>query len=103
MREIAVGEAEVGDVVAKPVVNDRGRVLLPVGSRLSAAVLSRLSSWGVERVTVEGGEPEEPVEAGSGADAPDVDEALELRFSEWEGDELMMAIKQIARRHLAGR
>ena len=38
MREIAVGQAQVGDIVAEPVVNDQGRVLLPKGAKLSPAV-----------------------------------------------------------------
>ena len=42
MREISVGEASVGDIVAEPVANGQGRVLLPRGAKLSAAVLSRL-------------------------------------------------------------
>ena len=46
MREISVGEANVGDVVAEPVANGQGLVLLPSGSKLSAAVLSRLDGWG---------------------------------------------------------
>jgi len=98
MREISVGEAEVGDVVAEPVVNDQGRVLLPKGSRLSAAVLSRLAGWGVARLCVEGEDPE----AEAPPQAPEAMlEELDHRFSEWEGDELMMAVKQVARGHLS--
>ena len=103
MRDIAVGEAQVGDVVVEAIVNDKGRVLLPPGARLSAAVLSRLQGWGVNRLKVEGEESE--------ADAADEEEAadgsreqaLELRFADWEDDELMMAIKQIAHGHLRSR
>ncbi len=98
MRDIAVGEAEVGNVVAEPVVNDQGRVLLPRGARLSAAVLSRLAGWGVSRLHVEGEDPEEP-QTGQTAEA--VDEELDLRFSGWEDDDLMMAIKDVARQHLS--
>ena len=100
MRDIAVGEAEVGDVVAEPVVNNQGRVLLPKGARLSAAVLSRLAGWGVARLSVEGEDPGALTTAVSAAGA---DEELDLRFSEWEADDLMMAIKQVARQHLGDR
>jgi len=100
MRDIAVGEAEVGDVVAEPVANGQGRVLLPKGARLSAAVLSRLAGWGVARLSVEGVDPE-------AQEAEEVavvaDEELDHRFSEWENDDLMMAIKQVARQHLSRR
>jgi len=103
MREIAVGEAQVGDVIVEPIVNDKGRVLLPPGARLSAAVLSRLQGWGVSTLRVEGEEADAEADDGE----PEADEgreqALELRFALWEDDELMMAIKQIARQHLRSR
>lgn len=97
MRDIAVGEAQVGDVVAEPVANSQGRVLLPKGARLSAAVLSRLAGWGVARLLVEGEEPEEVAAEEAATQAA---EELDHRFSEWEGDDLMMAIKQVAHQHL---
>ena len=98
MRDIAVGEAEVGDVVAEPVVNDQGRTLLPKGAKLSAAVLSRLVGWGVNRLRIEGADADAEVDQGSS-----LHEELEHRFAEWEGDQLMMAIKAIAARHLQRR
>ena len=55
MRELAVGQAQVGDIVAEPVVNDEGRVLLPKGAKLSPAVLSRLQGWGVQPTAGRGG------------------------------------------------
>ena len=98
MRQISVDEAEVGDIVAAPLTNEQGRVLLPKGAKLSAAVLSRLKGWGVYEVVVEGEDPEEE----EGMSAAGRMGELEHRFSNWEGDELMMMIKEIARRHLAG-
>ena len=95
MREIAVGEAEIGDIVAEPVVNKDGRTLLPKGAKLSAAVLSRLVGWGVSRLRVEREGSETESDRSSS-----LHEALEHRFSEWEGDRLMMAIKEIAAGHL---
>jgi hypothetical protein len=46
VKGIDVTQAQVGDVIAVPLVND-GRVLLPKGAKLSPAVLSRLAGWGV--------------------------------------------------------
>ncbi len=43
MRHIPVGEAQVGDRIAEAIYNENGRVLLPVGARLSEAVLPRLN------------------------------------------------------------
>ena len=102
MRDIDVGQAEIGDVVAEPVVNEQGRVLLPKGAKLSPAVLSRLRGWGVTRLQVEG---EDTAGEDGGADeAGSVDEALldalEHRFAGCEEDEVMMAIKKVARAHL---
>jgi len=93
-----VGQAQVGDIVAEPVVNDEGRVLLPKGAKLSPAVLSRLQGWGVSQLQVEGDEEE-----GDGADDDALVEALEHRFSDWEEDELMLEIKRVARTHLSRR
>lgn len=98
MRDLDVGQAEVGDVVAEPVVNEQGRVLLPKGAKLSPAVLSRLRGWGVERLQVEG---EETADADEGAVDDSLLDALEHRFSDWEEDDLMMEIKRVARTHLS--
>ena len=35
MRHIPVGEAQVGDRIAEAIYSENGRVLLPVGARLS--------------------------------------------------------------------
>ncbi len=99
MQEIAVGQAQVGDIVAEPVVNDQGRVLLPKGAKLSPAVLSRLQGWGINQLHVEGDE----ADGEEGADDDALIQALEHRFSEWEGDELMLEIKRVARTHLSRR
>jgi len=93
MRKISVDEAELGDVLAEPLENDQGRVLLPKGARLSTAVLSRLKGWGVRTVSVEGEDPDT-------ARREKLLEDLEFRFSELEDDALMMQVKAIARTHL---
>ena len=96
MRTIAVEEAEVGDVLAEPVTNAAGRVLLPQGAKLSQSVLARLPGWGVTAISVEGEDPD-------AAGAQQLLEDLDFRFSDLEDDELMMQIKAIARGHLRGR
>ncbi len=98
MRQIDVAQAQVGDVIAAPLINDEGRVLLPKGAKLSPAVLSRLAGWGVQSIQLEGDDPgaesdDAVVTGGSGTDE------IEHRFAEWGTDDLMMAIKQIALRH----
>ena len=95
MRKITVDEAVVGDIVAAPVANEQGRVLLPVGAKLSAAVLSRLKGWGVNNLAVEGEQADSPTNSKEGILAE-----LDQRFADWEGDALMMQIKEIAHGHL---
>ncbi len=103
MRRITAAEAQAGDTVAEPVINDQGRTLLPKGARLSAAVLSRLQGWGVNELSVEGEDAaptEAATEAGTDADAGLL-EGLEHRFEGLEGDPVMMHIKSVAHRHLS--
>lgn len=102
MRRIQAGQARVGDVVAEPITNGQGRTLLPRGARLSAAVLSRLQGWGVQELCVEGEEPVAVGEAAAAGAGTRLLHDLDHRFAEWEGDEVMMRIKAVARRHLAG-
>jgi len=47
MRQISVEEAQVGDIIAEPIEDQNGRVLLPAGAKLSPAVLARLKGWGI--------------------------------------------------------
>ena len=93
MRFISADKAQVGDVLAEPLATVQGRVLLPKGAKLSAAVLSRLSGWGVSALSVEG----EDVDT---TGAEELLEDMEFRFADLEDDPLMMQIKEIARGHL---
>ncbi len=93
MRKISADKGQVGDVLAEPLTTGQGRVLLPKGAKLSAAVLSRLDGWGVSALSVEGED----------VDTTGVEkllEDLEFRFADLEGDSVMMQIKEIARSHL---
>ena len=94
MRRVQVEDAVPGEVLAEPLSNSRGQVLLPKGARLSAAVLSRCRGWGVEVVVVEGEDQE-------AAERQQLLADLEFRFAEVQDDELMEQIKRIARGHLA--
>jgi hypothetical protein len=95
MRKIPAAEAKVGDVIAAPVTDGQGRVLLPKGARLSAAVLSRLAGWGVRELAVEGDDPAAP-----GKSAAEMVDELEHRFADWQDDPLMMDLRDVVRRHL---
>ena len=96
MRQISVEEAQVGDVVAEPIEDQSGRVLLPAGAKLSQAVLSRFKGWGVFTLKIEGEEQE------GGKSKEELVDELDQRFAGLEDDEIMMQIKEIARGHLSG-
>lgn len=96
MRQIRVEEARVGDIIAEPIKDQNGRVLLPAGAKLSQAVLSRLKGWGVFALNIEG----EEQQGGKSKDELLVE--LDQRFAGLEDDEIMMQIKEIARGHLIG-
>ena len=99
MRDISAGEAKVGDVVAEPLINSQGRVLLPKGAKLSAAVLSRLQGWGVHELKIEVEAAADAATAMDENSGSALEEELEIRFSEWADDQIMVQIKQIALGH----
>lgn len=96
MRRIALAEAQVGDILAEPLTDEQGKMLLPKGARLSTAVLSLLRRRGISVLSVEGEDP-------LAGDIQQLLEKLEFRFAGLEDDPLMMQIKAIARGHLLRR
>ena len=96
MRQIRVEEARVGDVIAEPIEDQNGRILLPAGAKLSQAVLARLEGWGVFELSIEG------VEKQGGKSKDELLVELDQRFAGLEDDETMMQIKEIARGHVIG-
>ena len=99
MRDISAGEAKVGDVVAEPLVNSQGRVLLPKGAKLSAAVLSRLQGWGVHELKIEGATAADSSMVMDENVEGTLEEELDRRFSDWADDQIMVQIKRIALGH----
>ena len=96
MQTISVDQAKIGDILAEPLLNGEGKVLLPKGARLSPAVVSRMQSWGITSLAVAGSESGEQ-------DGPAAErlEQLERRFAGLEDDSLMMYIKETAKKHLS--
>ena len=60
MRRLYLSEAAPGDVIAEPVVNERGMVILPKGAELTAPVIGRLQKMNVTDIVVEGDDPNAP-------------------------------------------
>jgi len=60
MAHIPVEKAEAGMVLAEPVLDRRGRLLMPAGRELEEKHLEALPMWGIAHVQVEGeGMPDE--------------------------------------------
>ena len=57
MRSINVERAQEGMVLAGPVIDRRGRLLIPEGASLTERHVKALLLWGVPKIEVEGDEP----------------------------------------------
>lgn len=99
MRTILLSQAKPGDEVATPVMNDRGMVILPKGSRLSLPLIDRMMRMGVIDLTVTGDDPNAPPPKTT----DELLEELEERFEGQEGNPFMSEIKRIAREHIIDR
>ena len=99
MRRLYLSEAAPGDVIAEPVVNDRGMVILPRGAELTAPVIGRLQKMNVTDIVVEGEDPSAPPPKTLEELLQDLDD----RFQGLDQDLVMMEIKTIAREHLVAR
>jgi hypothetical protein len=95
VRRLYLSEVYPGDVIAEPVVNDRGMVILPKGAELTALVIGRLQKMSITEIAIEGEDPNAPPHKTLGG--------LDARFEGLEDVHVMMAIKDIAREHLVAR
>jgi hypothetical protein len=120
VKRINVADARPGMVLAEPIVDRRGRVIVKKGSALTQLYISRLRKWGVRELTVAeaGASGVAPAgaagSAGEGAAAaegesnlppgitasPDLPRRIAATFSAVEDDPLMCALREIVTRHL---
>jgi len=92
MQKIPLNLAKPGMRLAKAVLNEKGLVLCGEGVELNDALISRLSSLNINKITVDG----HPVD--TGAEEKPLDEQLqdlEKRFEKVKSDPLMKMIKSI--------
>ncbi|MDX9701409.1 MAG: hypothetical protein RBU23_00040 [Candidatus Auribacterota bacterium] len=106
MRKMTIDKVQDGMVLAKPLHNIEGKVLLAQGCKLSTRIISRLDEWGCDIVYVEG-EPETLSEQKSvlGYSCKDGDvekllEEIELRFSNVSDDPVLQMVKTTLKEHL---
>ncbi len=110
MRRVTVEAIAEGMVLARPVEDRLGRVLLTKGDALQARYREKFIDWGIEEVWVEGEEDPAadlagilPSAAPPGADLKAITERVERRFAGFGEDKPVMAgLKQLALKHLGG-
>ncbi len=91
MAQLTVDQAQPGMVLAAPVMDRRGRLLIPVGKELTERHVDALRMWGVTHIEVEG---ERPDEAPAAELTPETLEAARAavahRFREQQGTHLFL-------------
>ncbi len=95
MKRVVIEELTPGMILAKPVTNSTGLVVLPIGAELDEATLARLQRLGLPSVYVEG-------EAGdaSGKTLAELEAELDHRFRRVIDDPLQYQLREAIRLQL---
>ncbi|GAB1721604.1 MAG: hypothetical protein GDA65_02580 [Nitrospira sp. CR1.1] len=95
MKRVVIEELTPGMILAKPVTNSTGLVVLPLGAELDEATLSRLQRLGLTSLYVEG-------DAGdaSGKTLAELEAELEHRFRRVIDDPLQYQLREAIRLQL---
>ena len=103
MAKISIDKTQPGMVVTEKVVNDKGMVLLPPGTVLTEALISRLQKWNVQSVSIKGdGPPAEAAPEGAQKISALDDallEKLNKKFHSVLGDPLMKTLLDAVKTH----
>jgi hypothetical protein len=95
LAKLAAERLEPGMVLAKPVMNKSGMIMLGEGMELNDSLIEKIHDMGIESVHVQGmSQPDVPMEA--------LLAALDARFSHVEKDHLMAIIKRLMKEHIEG-
>lgn len=107
MKELRVGEAKPGMVLAKPVLDRMGRILLQRGEELTQPIIDRLQNWGVPVLSIETVDPKEGASSRDPLSESQIMAAIETRldhqFERHSGQTRMQALKDAAKRALLKR
>jgi hypothetical protein len=102
MGRLNLSELEPGMILALPVFDDRGILLLPSRIRLTEGHLKQLKRWDVHEAVVEAvGRDDLAADAEAQIDPAllaAIDNALDEKFATTDGDEIMDEVKRIARK-----
>ncbi len=95
MKRVVIEELTLGMILAKPVTNSTGLVVLPAGAELDDATLSRLQRLDLTSVYVEG-------EAGdaSGKTLVELEAELDHRFRQVIDDPIQLQLRETIRLQL---
>jgi len=95
MKRVVIEELTAGMILAKPVTNNTGLVVLPLGAELDEATLSRLQRLGLTSLYVEG-------DAGdaSGKTLAELEAELDHRFRRVIDDPIQYQIREAIRAQL---
>ena len=109
-KELPIEQVQPGMTLAEPISDRAGRVIVAAGMKLSPVVISRLGKWNVEAVTVEVEETSVHRPVGGGESAPAGEETAEISarmarlecvFARAGENPVMVALHELARKHLA--
>lgn len=95
MRRVVIEELTPGMILAKPVTNAAGLVVLPAGAELDEATLARLQRLGLASVFVEGAAGE-----ASGKTLAELEAELDHRFRLVNHDPMQRHLLEAIRLHL---
>jgi len=98
MISLSLGRLKPGMVLAEPVHNFQGMLLLDAGATLTGKQIRILKSWGVTKISVEGeSKRKKGGRAESGSEARlAVEKELKKKFSDVMSDPVMMEIMRVA-------
>lgn len=101
MKKIPSTAIEAGMVLAKPVKSPSGNILLNEGVTLKAGMASRLQSWGIPAVFIEGdSEPGEEGHAAQRKDPGEIQSELFERFADVQESANMRKLMDITMDYL---
>jgi hypothetical protein len=105
MITLSLGRLKQGMVLAEPVHNFQGVLLLDAGAELTDKNIQILKSWGVTKISVEGeSKREKNGDAERGNEVrTDIEKELNKKFSDVLSDPVMMEIMRVAANVLEAR
>jgi hypothetical protein len=95
MKRIPLEQAKPGMVLAKPVMNSAGMIVVAAGMALDELLLTHLVRMGTAAVYVEGVAGDDEVKS-----LEDLERELDARFRKLDQEPQLFRIRQAIRRHL---